>query len=325
MPKRTSKTGSELFIVDNSNADWKVLRYLHEWCQISKAIDVATGYFEIGALLGLKDEWNHPWPWAKTGQRAEAIFAATYPAIHAHLNQFRDALIKRHDQGENWWELRACAYWAKFDKPKVMYQEIPYYPCYLLDRAKMLANNKVFILPVDDPYLLGVLNSPLMWWHNWRYLPHMKDEALTPSGFLMEKLPIVQPSEKIRNAVVASVENLIKITEEKRQGDCAFLDWLKMEFNVEKPSQKLQNVATLEVDTLAAEVQKAWKKNPLSAAQVKKLRDKHARSISPLQELAAEARQLEQRVAELVNAAYGLTPAEVELMWQTAPPRMPTT
>ncbi len=58
MPKRTSKTGSELFIVDNSEDDWKVQRYLHDWCQLSKSIDVATGYFEIGGLLGLKDEWQ---------------------------------------------------------------------------------------------------------------------------------------------------------------------------------------------------------------------------------------------------------------------------
>ncbi len=58
MPRRTSTTGSELFIVDNSDEDWKVLRYLHDWCQLSKAIDVATGYFEIGALLALEDEWQ---------------------------------------------------------------------------------------------------------------------------------------------------------------------------------------------------------------------------------------------------------------------------
>jgi len=58
MPKKTSSTGSELFIVDNSDEDWKVLRYLHDWCQISKSIDIATGYFEIGSLLSLKDEWQ---------------------------------------------------------------------------------------------------------------------------------------------------------------------------------------------------------------------------------------------------------------------------
>ena len=58
MPKRASKIGSELFIVDNSDEDWKVVRYLHDWCQLSKSIDVATGYFEIGSLLALKDEWQ---------------------------------------------------------------------------------------------------------------------------------------------------------------------------------------------------------------------------------------------------------------------------
>ncbi len=58
MPKRTSQTGSELFIVDNSDEDWKVVQYLHDWCQISKAIDIATGYFEIGSLLSLGEEWR---------------------------------------------------------------------------------------------------------------------------------------------------------------------------------------------------------------------------------------------------------------------------
>lgn len=58
MPTRTSKTGSELFIVDNSDDEWKVRKYLHEWCQISKQIDIATGYFEIGSLLSLDGEWQ---------------------------------------------------------------------------------------------------------------------------------------------------------------------------------------------------------------------------------------------------------------------------
>jgi hypothetical protein len=31
----------------------------------------------------------------------------------------------------------------------------------------------------------------------------------------------------------------------------------------------------------------------------------------------------ERRLSDLVNLAYGLTADEVELMWRTAPPRMP--
>jgi len=52
------KAGSDLFIVDNSDSEWKVRSYLSEWCDISSAIDIATGYFEIGALLCLKEKWQ---------------------------------------------------------------------------------------------------------------------------------------------------------------------------------------------------------------------------------------------------------------------------
>jgi superfamily II DNA or RNA helicase len=59
MPKRSSaRTGSELFIVDNSDEDWKAQRYLHDWCGLSKGIDVATAYWEIGSLLSLEEEWQ---------------------------------------------------------------------------------------------------------------------------------------------------------------------------------------------------------------------------------------------------------------------------
>jgi superfamily II DNA or RNA helicase len=59
VPKRVSaKTGSELFIVDNSDDEWKVIRYLRDWCEISNAIDIATAYFEIGSLLSLEGEWQ---------------------------------------------------------------------------------------------------------------------------------------------------------------------------------------------------------------------------------------------------------------------------
>lgn len=50
--------GGNLFIVDNSNEEWRVQRYLNEWCDIAKSIDIATGYFEIGALLALDGQWQ---------------------------------------------------------------------------------------------------------------------------------------------------------------------------------------------------------------------------------------------------------------------------
>lgn len=49
---------SELFIVDNTDEHWKALEYVSQWCDISESIDIATGFFEIGALLALEGHWQ---------------------------------------------------------------------------------------------------------------------------------------------------------------------------------------------------------------------------------------------------------------------------
>ena len=56
MPEHSK--GSELFIVDNSDSEWKVLQYLREWAEISHQFDVASAYFEIGSLLGMDGQWQ---------------------------------------------------------------------------------------------------------------------------------------------------------------------------------------------------------------------------------------------------------------------------
>jgi superfamily II DNA or RNA helicase len=53
-----NESGGEIFIVDNSDVDWQVREYLREWAEVARAFDVATGYFEIGALLALDGQWQ---------------------------------------------------------------------------------------------------------------------------------------------------------------------------------------------------------------------------------------------------------------------------
>jgi hypothetical protein len=53
-----AKSGGELFIVDNSDTDWKGLRYLQDWTEIASSFDIATGFFEIGSLLALDGKWQ---------------------------------------------------------------------------------------------------------------------------------------------------------------------------------------------------------------------------------------------------------------------------
>jgi superfamily II DNA or RNA helicase len=54
----TPLKGPDLFLVDNSENEWNVLRYLREWTSISSSLDIATGCFEIGSLLALDRFWQ---------------------------------------------------------------------------------------------------------------------------------------------------------------------------------------------------------------------------------------------------------------------------
>lgn len=57
-PMDQKSRGRDLFIVDNSVSGWTGLRYLEEWTSIAKSFDIATGHFEIGALLALDGKWQ---------------------------------------------------------------------------------------------------------------------------------------------------------------------------------------------------------------------------------------------------------------------------
>ncbi|WP_197442711.1 Eco57I restriction-modification methylase domain-containing protein [Lignipirellula cremea] len=275
-------------------------------------------------MIVIPSSGDYAWPWAESGSEAENVFETIYPSIFAHMKRHEVALRKRSDCGRYWWELRSCAYWDSFKHPKIYYQLIQFHPCYALDSAGVYGNNKTAFILSDDLYLLAVLNSPLMWWHNWRFLAHMKDEALAPNPTVLENIPIAAPTPIVREKAACAVLRQIQITNAYQAMRRTILDWLRVEHSVIKPSLRLQSPTSLDSDAFVAEVKKIrGKKNPLSAAALKSLRDEHAQTIEPARVQAMEALQLERQLSDLVNEAYGLTPAEVALMWKTAPPRMP--
>ena len=49
---------NDLYIVDNSTEQQSVKEYLLDWCNVSKQMDIATGYLEIGGLLALDTHWQ---------------------------------------------------------------------------------------------------------------------------------------------------------------------------------------------------------------------------------------------------------------------------
>lgn len=288
-----------------------VKRWRAEWCGLW--------------MIALASSDDREWPWSGLERdAAELAFEVAFPALHRHVSGLRDRLVSRADQGCFWWELRRCSYYAAFDQPKIVWQVIQFLPSYAFDQAGVYVNDKVFAVPTSDLWLLAVLNSPLLWWHNWRYLVHLKDEALTPAGYKMELLPIAVPRDDVRAEAEAQVRELLAVADERSVAQALFLDWLRMEHGIDSPSRRLGEPFALSSDELVAEVRRArGKRRPLSAAALRSLREEHARTVVPVAARLREAEVAERELAGLVCDAYGLTPEEVELIRQTAPPRMP--
>jgi type I restriction-modification system DNA methylase subunit len=85
-----------------------------------------------------------------------------YPSIVEHLTPFLEDGEKRGDKGDYWWELRACDYLAEFEKPKIIFPDIAKESRMTFDTSGIYVGNTGYIIPKNDLYLLGLLNSKLI-------------------------------------------------------------------------------------------------------------------------------------------------------------------
>jgi TaqI-like C-terminal specificity domain/Eco57I restriction-modification methylase len=88
---------------------------------------------------------------------------ARYPAVLEHLSQWEPQLTTRQDKGQHWWELRACAYYSEFERPKLVFPDIAKESRFTIDTQRTYLTNTTYFLPTDDLYVLAVLNSSVMW------------------------------------------------------------------------------------------------------------------------------------------------------------------
>ena len=166
-------------------------------------------------LIAIASSANREWSWSDAGSTSEAerIFAETYPAIHRHLNAYRERLIDRDDQGIFFWELRSCAYYAEFEKPKIVYPNIAQCPsaCYEIKGTSGL--DTTFFIPTSDLSFLAILNSQLFDWYA-RYKFQTLNDPWTGGGLrffaqYMQRVPIVDRTLEQKAALSRLVEQIL--------------------------------------------------------------------------------------------------------------------
>jgi hypothetical protein len=154
-----------------------------------------------------------------------------YRAIERHLMQYKMQLEPKpanwdeQKQGKwpgrkpgpyKWYEIQDnVAYFEDFEKPKIMYPEIAMVSRFTLDTDGFYTNNKVFLIPENDYYLLSLLNSELIWFFLKKICSVLGDAEeggrLELRAIHVEKVPIrriafTTPDEQREGSVEALME-----------------------------------------------------------------------------------------------------------------------
>ena len=146
------------------------------------------------------------WPWSgRSESEAEQMFAAEYPAIHAHLNGYGDKVRTRHvdSQGEFYWELSAREEYPELQPPKLVYR----YRFRGVLRAAYDTSGALMLkwthsIPTPDLSVLALWNSKLL---NWYVLA--KYESVSNRD--MMRLPIADCTESQKEELSELVQRIL--------------------------------------------------------------------------------------------------------------------
>ena len=151
---------------------------------------------------------KHAWS-GKDEKRAEQIFSETYPAIYKHFQPFRKKLIQRDDQGAYFWELRACKYWSEFDNSKIIYPDIVQTPQFTFDKDNYFLANTLYLIPMSENWLVGLLNSKALFWFYQQISPKIRGGFVRYIAQYVEQIPIPQAAPKQQELIGKLVDYIL--------------------------------------------------------------------------------------------------------------------
>jgi hypothetical protein len=148
---------------------------------------------------------------------AWAWLAARHAPLAAYLAPFEDAARRRTDQGEFWWELRACAYCDKFEQPKIYYPDICVTPSFYLDRQGLYSGNTGYFLPVGHAWLAAFMNSKAVWFVIMGMSTHIRGGYRRMFTQHIETLPIPASTPEQQAQLSALAEAAAQAASERLQ------------------------------------------------------------------------------------------------------------
>jgi adenine-specific DNA-methyltransferase len=198
------KTGyNDAFVIDGATKDRLIAEH-ESSAEIIKPFlrgrDIKRWRVESQDLWLIYVPWHFPLHLDKSvtgaSTRAEELFRAGYPAIHAHLYRFKKELSERN-QAETgvryeWYALQrwGADYWEEFEKTKIVYPDIFERPSFAWDDENYYSANTGYFIPTAERWLTGYLNSTLFEWFYAQLSNRIRGGYMRAFSDYMQQVPI---------------------------------------------------------------------------------------------------------------------------------------
>ncbi|MCX7068893.1 MAG: N-6 DNA methylase [Methylococcales bacterium] len=271
------------------------------------------------------------WELDESGELTEAkawdYVQREYPNIAKHLNSYSTQGRKRGDKGYFWWELRSCSYYKQFEKEKIIWCDISSANNFSLYKESVFLANTGYILPTNDLFLLGYLNSSACEWifkakstmisgGYYRYIRQYIDTIPIPTADENQQKTIADLAEQCQTHAKTRyeleqkvqrrfIENL-RPTDNHEPLNTKLTQWWKLSTVTELATEarkafKLKKSETLKVDLSNLTKQDEWEK------YLKK-------KTGEWQDTTNTINGLEKQINEAVYTLFKLTKEEISLI-----------
>lgn len=302
------KTGlNEAFVIDRTTRD-KLVK------TDPKSVELLKPFLEGKDLKKWRVEPRDLWLIYIPKNR---INIADYPAIEEHLMPFKEKLEKRATKQE-WFELQQAqeAYAPSMEKPKIIYGHFSPSPLFSREIDGSFSNDKSYIIPTQDKFLLGLLNSKAVWFLISNMCPAVRGGFYEVRVQYIETLPIPEASETQKQTIADLAEKCQQAAEARYKQQKKLRDTiptLHPDKQVEKLSTALQNWWQLDFAAFQKQINKEFKQDiPVKERMDwKELLEDGTKEIERLNLAIAQS---ERQLNAAVYALFSLSPDEIALI-----------
>ena len=214
-------------ILSNCKSDDERQRTAELIRPILRGRDIKRYGYDWANLWLIYIPWHFPYQFDESIQgasgKAENAFMEQYPAVYAHMTEYKGPLSKRNKAETGiryeWYAMQrwGAKYWEDFYKPKIIYPNMTKYMPFVYDDKEYVTNQKCFIITGNHvAFLTAFLNSSLFKYCFRDSFPELQGGTREMSKIFFDKIPVIKVNNNIDFEFAVLVNDIQKdYTKEK--------------------------------------------------------------------------------------------------------------